>query len=66
MDQTLEQSLAGNRHVKVSTLAKALNINLHSFYKAVRSGEVKSVRVGANIRIPAFEARRLLGLEEGE
>ena len=34
----------------------------NGLYEAIKRGEVDSIRIGRSIRVPAFEARRLLGL----
>ena len=57
-------ALAEDRPVKVRPLAKASGRSFNAFYAAVRRGEVKSIRVGRAYRIPAHEARRVLGLDQ--
>ncbi len=64
MDEALKQDIEAGRHVKVRPLAKAANTNPNTLYQAVARGEVRSVRIGKSIRIPAAEARRLLGIGE--
>jgi len=60
----LRRALAEGRSVKVPLLAQAAGVTPGAIYKAVRLGEVKAVRIGQAVRIPAHEARRLLCLEE--
>lgn len=59
----LKQAIAEGRSVKVPALAKAAGVTPGALYAAVRENEVKAVRIGKAVRIPAREAARLLGLE---
>lgn len=62
MDE-LKQAIAEGRSVKVTPLARTAGVTPGAIYSAVRDGEVKAVRIGKAVRIPAREAARLLGLE---
>ena len=62
----LKDDLDGQRAIRVAQLAQALNMSLVGVYQAVRRGEIKSIRIGKAIRIPAAEGRRLLGLDSRE
>ena len=66
MDETLKRDLDAERNVKVSLLAKAAGTAPNTLYQAIARGEVKAVRIGKAVRIPAHEARRLLGLGKVE
>ena len=66
MDKQLKDDLDGQRAIRVAQLAQALNMSLVGVYQAVRRGEIKSIRIGKAIRIPAAEGRRLLGLDSRE
>jgi excisionase family DNA binding protein len=59
----LKQAIAEGRHVTVPLLAKCVGASPGALYAAIREGEVRAVRIGNAVRIPAHEARRLLGLE---
>ena len=58
------QAIADGRPVKVRPLAKMAGFSANGFYQAVRRGDVRSIRLGKSIRIPAAEARRVLGLDQ--
>ena len=64
MIDAMEQALAENRPVRVPPLAKRADVTPNTLYSAVRRGEVASVRIGRSVRIPAYEARRILGLDK--
>lgn len=59
----LRQAIEQGRNVRIPALAKEAGVTPGALYAAVRGGEVKAVRIGKAVRIPAYEARRLLGLE---
>ncbi len=61
--EELRQAISEGRSVKVAPLAKAAGVTPGALYAAVREGEVRAVRIGSAVRIPAREAARLLGLE---
>jgi len=63
MDEKLRDDLRERRPVRVRPLARAANRSFNNLYEAVRRGDIRAIRVGRSIRIPANEARRLLGLE---
>ncbi len=63
MDE-LHQAIATGRNVKVQPLAVAVGITPGALYSAVKNGKVRAVRIGKAVRIPAHEARRLLGLDQ--
>ncbi len=63
MDNSLRADLENNRPVRVRPLCKEANRSPNHVYSAIARGEIRSIRVGRAIRIPADEARRLLGLE---
>lgn len=63
MDKAMQTALAEGRPVRVAPLARALELSRNGFYEAVKRGDIRSIRVGRAIRIPAQEARRLLGLD---
>ncbi|GGH12602.1 hypothetical protein GCM10007036_10580 [Alsobacter metallidurans] len=63
MDTDLRQRVEADLPVKVTCIAKATETSRNHLYDAIKKGEIRSVRVGRTIRIPAAEARRLLGWE---
>ena len=64
MTSGLQKALAEGLPVRVRPLATAADVTPNTLYSAVRRGEIESVRIGGSIRIPAREARRLLGLDK--
>ena len=50
--------------VNVPQAAKLLGVGRESAYRAVKSGEIPSIRIGKKIRIPVAALRRLAGLEK--
>ena len=65
--QAIEQiraAIEDDRPVKVKPLASAGGHSFNSFYDAVKRGDVRSIRIGRSIRIPADEAKRVLGWDQ--
>lgn len=62
MNEAVKAALANGGSVNVPDLASALGLSRNGLYLAVKRDEVKSVRIGRRIVIPAPEARRLLGV----
>ena len=58
------EAIEDGRPVKVKPLAKAGGYSPNGFYGAVKRGDIRSIRIGRSIRIPATEARRVLGLDQ--
>lgn len=46
--------------LRVEDLMPILNIGRNTAYDLVRSGQIKSIRIGRNIRIPKSEVIRFL------
>ena len=42
---------------------RLLGVGREAAYRAVRSGEIPSIRVGKKIRVPVAELRRMAGLD---
>jgi len=59
----IRRAIDDGRPVKVKPLATASGYSFNGFYDAVKRGEIRSIRIGRSIRIPAQEARRVLGLD---
>lgn len=59
----VRRDIEAGRNIKVPPLAREANTAPGTLYKAIARGEVQAVRIGKGFRIPAHEARRLLGLE---
>lgn len=66
MKYDLSQALAAGRNVPVGPLAFAAGVTPGAIYAAVRRGEVKAVKIGTAIRIPAREAKKLMGIEDAK
>ena len=49
----------------VEEMAMALQLSRNSAYKAVRSGEVRSIRIGKRVLVPTAAIRQLLEGETG-
>ena len=62
--QEFRRAIDDGRPVKVKSLATASGYSFNCFYDAVKRGDIRSIRIGRSIRIPAQEARRVLGLDE--
>jgi hypothetical protein len=52
--------------VSVEQMGQALGLGRAAAYRAVRTGEVQSIRIGRNIRVPCAPLRRMLGIESLE
>jgi excisionase family DNA binding protein len=63
MVKELLAALNEGRPVRVNSLAEALSVSRNGFYEAIKRGEIRSIRIGRSIRIPAQEARRVLGVD---
>lgn len=61
--KSLQEAIEARAGVQGPPLAKALGLSKNGFYAAVKRGEIRSVRIGRRVIIPADEARRLLGWE---
>lgn len=49
--------------VSVLEAARWLGVGREVAYRAVRSGDIPSIRVGKKIRVPVAELRRMAGLD---
>ncbi len=63
MNEKLKRALAEGRAVGVKPLAHAAGVTPNAIYAAVRNKEIRAIIIGAAIRIPPNEVRRLLGLD---
>lgn len=52
------------KNVKVAPLAEAIGLTPGGLYRAIREKEVEAITIGRAVFVPAFEARRLLGIRE--
>lgn len=50
--------------VNVAEVARIIGIGESAAYKAVKTGEIPSIRIGGRILIPTAALRRMLGLDE--
>ncbi len=48
----------------ISEVAPLLNVGRNTVTELVRSGQIKSIRIGAQYRIPKHEIRQYLGLPD--
>lgn len=60
----VQKRIRAERPVTVSLLADEIGISRNGLYGAIAREEVRAVRIGRAIFVPAREARRLLGMEE--
>jgi excisionase family DNA binding protein len=65
MEPDLKEALKGLT-VSVDQMGQALGLGRAAAYKAVRSGQIHSIRIGGAIRIPTAPLRRMLGLDQAE
>lgn len=49
--------------ISVPVAARVLDVTPNLAYRAVKAGEIESIRVGSSIRIPTAPLRRRLGLD---
>lgn len=52
--------------VDVETTGRLLKLSRNTTYKALRNGEIPSVRVGAQYRVPTAKLRAMLGVSAPE
>lgn len=48
--------------LRVEDLSKALGIGRNTAYELVRSGQIRSIRIGRQLRIPRSELQRFLDI----
>ena len=48
--------------LRVDELSVALGIGRHTAYELVRSGQIRSIRIGRQLRIPRNELQRFLNI----
>ena len=48
--------------LRVEDLSRALGIGRNTAYKLVRSGQIRSIRIGRQLRIPRDELQRFLNI----
>lgn len=63
MDDRLKQALKGLT-ISVETAGQALGIGRNAAYAAAKRGDIPTLRIGRNIRVPTAPIRRMLGLEQ--
>lgn len=49
--------------VNVGLAGRVLKISRNTIYKAVRNGEIPTVRIGAQYRVPSAKLREMLGIK---
>ena len=59
-----DQPVAKAQFLTVAEVAELFGIGLSAAYKAVKTGEIPSIRIGGRILIPTAALRRMLGLDE--
>lgn len=64
MDKDLKRLLRNELSISVDDAARALGIHRNSAYKAVKNGDIPSVRVGSRYVVPTAALRKMLGLKE--
>lgn len=52
--------------VDVPTVGQALGVGRAAVYAAIRSGDIPSIRVGRQYRVPSAKLREMLGLPAHE
>ena len=52
--------------LKVSEVAKMLNLNKMTIYSLIKSDVIKSVKIGRSVRIPKSEVERMSKVGGGE
>ncbi len=52
--------------VSVEIAGQALGIGRNAAYAAAKRGDIPTVRIGKNIRVPCAPLRRMLGIDEGK
>lgn len=62
MDSTTPTDEMDQPFVSVEQAAAFLGIGRQTAYSAVRNGEIPSIRVGKQYRIPTAELRRMAGV----
>ncbi len=65
MDPDLKYVLDGYT-LSVEQAGRALGLGRAAAYRAVRSGEIPSIRIGGAIRVLARPLRQKLGIDRGE
>jgi hypothetical protein len=62
MRSDIREALSGLT-VSVEQMGEALGLGRAAAYRAVRTGEVQSIRIGKSIRVLCAPLRRMLGIE---
>jgi hypothetical protein len=50
--------------VPVDVAGQAIGLSRDASYRAVRNGDLPSIRIGGAVRVPTAPLRRMLGLDE--
>jgi hypothetical protein len=64
MDDDIKRALAEKVSVPVEVAGKAFGLSRAAAYKAVREGQLPSVKIGSRYAVPTAALRRLLQIEE--
>jgi excisionase family DNA binding protein len=62
----MKAALQGRFAVSVDLAANVLGIGRNAAYRAVKLGDIPSVKIGGRILVPTAALRNLLGLEGAE
>jgi hypothetical protein len=63
----IREAIAQGWNVRVPPLAREAGTCAATIYNGIKRGEIRAIWIGPNtVRVPADEARRLLGLDKPE
>ena len=64
MKSEVRKAILEDFSVPVEVAGKALNMAKNAAYRAVKSGEIPSVKIKGKIIVPTAPLRRMLGIDE--
>ncbi len=63
MDAVIRDVLKENLTVSVEIAGQAFGLERNAAYRACKSGDIPSVRIGGKICVPTAPLRKMLGIE---
>jgi hypothetical protein len=63
MNDQITRALMERVSISVETAGRAFGLGRNSAYRAVKEGQLPSIRIGAKIVVPTAPLRRMLGIE---
>ncbi|MGX1323743.1 hypothetical protein AB7M17_007196 [Bradyrhizobium sp. USDA 377] len=63
MTQDIIDLLTKNLTVPVDVAGRAIGLSRNAAYRATKTGEIPSIRIGGRIVVPTASLRKMLGLE---